>query len=634
VGTWLGTIELGPQRVQVVLRISRKKDGSLTGKLDVVGGARDQSVDDLTWKDGRLQFARKATNATYEGKVDPSEAEVVGHLRQGGRTLPLNFKRGDKTPEPPKRPQEPRKPYPYREEEVAYENKAAGVKLAGTLTLPPGKGPFPAVLLITGSGPQDRDETVLGHKPFLVLADYLTRRGIAVLRVDDRGVGGSTGNTLQSTTEDFCGDALAGVAFLKGRQEINPRQVGLVGHSEGGLVAPLAASRSDDVAFIVMLAGTGLPGEALLVAQNAAVLRVDGAGEDTVAQDEILVRKMIAVARGEKDQTEAVKKVKAIADEQAKLLARANQKPTAGGRREPAGKRHAFKEKEAFDADVAALIGTPWFRFLIDYDPRPALRKVRCPVLALNGDRDVEVVARENLPAIEKALKEGGNKDFTVLALPGLNHMFQTCKTGAGSEISSIEETLAPAALRTVGDWISKHTSVGSPAAGRWRHGYAGAVRRRTGRAMKARRLPTCRCGKPAPRRRASGHPGLARCSGRVSAAEGRWPSRARHPARRLPGPLPPAAATPAARPAQRAGGRPRPGRRPTHGSSGRCAPAARPASWRRPASPFSPSSGRSRPAARAGPPPPAPRRTSTPGPGPFPCPGRVRQAVEVAQAP
>jgi pimeloyl-ACP methyl ester carboxylesterase len=470
VGTWLGTIKLGAQEAHLVLRISRNPDGSLVGKLDVVGGAKDQPVDDLTWKDGRLRFARKVTNATYEGTIDPGEAEVSGFLRQGGRTLPLNFKRGDRAPEAPpraRRPQEPEKPYPYRAEEVGYENKSAGVKFAGTLTLPPGRGPFPAVLLITGAGPQDRDETVYAHKPFLVLADYLTRRGIAVLRVDDRGVGGSTGNTLQSTTEDFCGDALAGVAFLKSRKEINPREIGLVGHSEGGLIAPLAASRSADVAFVVMLAGTGLPGEELLVTQNAAVLRVDGAAEETIARDETLLRKTIAVAREGGNRAEAAKKIEAIAGERARLLAGAVKKSAATGPREPGGKKSEFNEKEAFDADVAALVFTPWFRFFIDYDPRPALRKVRCPVLALNGDKDVEVVARENLPAIEKALKEGGNKDFTVLALPGLNHMFQTCKTGAGSEIFAIEETLAPAALKTVGDWIGKHTTAGSSAPGR-----------------------------------------------------------------------------------------------------------------------------------------------------------------------
>ncbi len=470
VGTWLGTIQFGPQKVQLVLRISSNKDGSLTGKLDVVGNARDLPVDDLTWKDGRLHFVRKTTNATYDGKIDPSETEVVGHLKQGSRLLSLNFKRGDNAsqlPQQPPRPQEPSKPYPYRAEEIRYENKAAGVKFAGTLTLPAGKGPFPAVLLITGAGPQDRDETVLGHKPFLVLADYLTRRGIVVLRVDDRGVGGSSGNTLQSTTDDFCGDALAGIAFLKTRKEINPHAIGLVGHSEGGLIAPLAASRSDDVAFIVLLAGPGLPGEQLLIAQNAAVLRVDGADEDTIARDEALVRKMIAVARQQKVSAGAAKIFKALADEQAQLLAGASSKPTVNERRRPAGKGPELKGKETFDAELAALIGTPWFRFLIDYDPRPALRKVRCPVLALNGERDVEVVARENLPAVEKALREGGNKDFTILALPGLNHMFQSCKTGASSQISSIEETLAPVALQTVGDWIVKHTAAGSPAAGR-----------------------------------------------------------------------------------------------------------------------------------------------------------------------
>jgi pimeloyl-ACP methyl ester carboxylesterase len=197
------------------------------------------------------------------------------------------------------------------------------------------------------------------------------------------------------------------------------------------------------------------------------VLQLDGATEETIARDEILLRKMITVARAERGRAEATTSSQAIADEQARLLAGAGKKSTATGPREPEKRSQEFKEKEAFDADVAALVFTPWFRFFIDYDPGPALRKVRCPVLALNGDKDVEVVAKANLPAIERALKEGGNKDFTVMTLPGLNHMFQTCKTGAGSEVSTIDETLAPGALKSIGDWIARHTTASPSAPGR-----------------------------------------------------------------------------------------------------------------------------------------------------------------------
>ena len=341
------------------------------------------------------------------------------------------------------RPQEPKRPFPYVEEEVTYENRPAGVKFAGTFTRPRGTGPFAAVLLITGSGPQDRDEAVFGHRPFLVLADYLTRRGVGVLRVDDRGVGGSTGNTMEATSEELAADVLAGLEFLKKRADVNPRRIGLIGHSEGGLIAPFVAVRSPDVAFIVMMAGPGLSGEEILYRQGAALLKSTGADERKLARQRSLQERLFTVVKRETDRARAEKALReVIREESAKL---------------------SDEEKKGM-GDLAAvaegqldMVLSPWFRFFLMYDPRPTLMKVRCPVLAVNGEKDVQVLPRENLAAIGEALKAAGNKDYTVKELPGLNHLFQTCRTGALAEYSEIEETIAPAALEVIGDWVVKH---------------------------------------------------------------------------------------------------------------------------------------------------------------------------------
>jgi dienelactone hydrolase len=257
----------------------------------------------------------------------------------------------------PHRPQLPTRPYPYSEEHITYENKKAGVRLAATLTLPSRKGPFPAVLLITGSGPQDRDESIVGHKPFLVLADYLTRRGVAVLRADDRGVGQSTGNFFTATSADFAEDARAGVEYLARRKEINPRQIGLIGHSEGGLIAPLLAAHSSDIAFIVMLAGQGLPGDEVLYLQGEKLLKASGASAEQINRQRELQTRLFALVKAETDPNELERKFRAIVDAEVAKF--------------PEGKT---KEATQFKADNEAQIGmvkSPWLRYFIGYDPRP-----------------------------------------------------------------------------------------------------------------------------------------------------------------------------------------------------------------------------------------------------------------------
>jgi hypothetical protein len=298
------------------------------------------------------------------------------------------------------------------------------------------------VILITGSGAQDRDESLLGHKPFFVIADYLTRRGIAVLRVDDRGIGGSTGKNNKSTTADFAGDVLAGVEFLKTRKEIDRKKIGLIGHSEGGVVAPLAASRSNDITFIVMLAGTGVNGEEIIQLQSDLISRASGEPEEEIRRGLQLNAAAIAVAKKNLDSTE----------EKLQLRKAVENFVTSLPDSDKAKMKNPVEEIEA----QTRMFFSPWAKFFLTYDPRLALQKVKCPVLAVNGEMDLQVPPKQNLAEIEKALKTGKNKHYTIKMLPGLNHLFQHSETGSPMEYGKIEETFAPEALQVVGDWIEQ----------------------------------------------------------------------------------------------------------------------------------------------------------------------------------
>jgi pimeloyl-ACP methyl ester carboxylesterase len=339
--------------------------------------------------------------------------------------------------EPTGRPQEPRRPLPYGEEEVSY--RSGDVELAGTLTMPPGEGPHPAALLISGSGPQNRDEEVMGHRPFLVLSDHLTRAGIAVLRVDDRGVGGSSGDLSGSTSADLAEDALAGVRFLRARKEIDDGSVGVVGHSEGGMIGPLAATLSNDVAFVVMLAGTGVPGDEVLVRQMELILRSAGAEGQKIESILASQRKLLDLVLEDAEYD-------AVLEQMRKLTALQIESVTGS---EPA----PDDLEEALRTETNSLM-SPWFRSFLSHDPEGTLKKVKVPVLALFGELDLQVEPGQNMPKVEGALMAAGNADFTVKTLPGLNHLFQKAKTGAVGEYATIEETMNPAALEAVSGWI------------------------------------------------------------------------------------------------------------------------------------------------------------------------------------
>ncbi len=438
-GLWQGKLVVPGGSLRIIFKITQKPDGTLAASIDSPDqGASGIPVQEVIAKGDSLILDVSVVAARFEGKLT-NDSTLTGVWHQSGTALPLELTRTEEAPQI-KRPQEPKPPYPYREEKVTFENKEDGTKLAGTLTLPDTTGQFPAVVLISGSGPQDRDETVFGHRPFLIIADHLTRKGIAVLRYDDRGVGGSSGDFSSATTEDFVGDALAAINYLKGRQEIDPRNIGLIGHSEGGLVAPLAATRSNDVAFIVLLAPPAIKGEDLLHIQAELIARANGVPEAAIQKNLALQDTVLKIAKQVKDVEKARAQIKEILQQ---ALAEMTEE-----------ERNAIGlNSELIDKQVDEVL-SPWFRYFISYDPRPALAKVRCPVLALYGEKDLQVPPLNNAPFLEEALISGGNEDVSVKVLPNLNHLFQTAESGSPSEYGTIEETVAPVALEVITKWI------------------------------------------------------------------------------------------------------------------------------------------------------------------------------------
>lgn len=440
IGNWQGSLDTGAAQLPLVFHVTRADDGSLTGSLDSPAqGAFGIPVTGISLDGATVNFEIAAVAGGFSGTLSEDGKSIAGSWNQGPASLSLTVTKGegDGGATTFDRPQEPTLPLPYRSEEVAVPHEEVGVTLAGTLTLPEGPGPFPGVVLVSGSGPQDRDESLMGHRPFYVLSDHLTRNGIATLRYDDRGVAGSTGDFGSATTEDFTRDALAAVAYLRSVPEVDPASVGIAGHSEGGLIAPMAASRSQDVAFVVMLAGPGVDGAKILTAQGELIARAMGATEEAIALNGSVQRQMIDVVLQEEDPETAAPVLRSIlADAVANL---------------PPDMREAA---EATAEAEIAQINTPWFRFFLAFDPAPALERVTVPVLALNGEKDLQVPWKENLQAIEEALARGGNADVTVRMLPRLNHLFQTAETGTPAEYATISETMSPTLLEAVSSWI------------------------------------------------------------------------------------------------------------------------------------------------------------------------------------
>jgi uncharacterized protein len=427
-GDWKGMLKTGAIDLRVAIHLTGDAQ-ALTGKMDILDQAmKDLPLAKVGFADSTLQFDLNA--AHYTGRLQ-RDSRVVGKLVQPGAEMEMDLEQGVWKI---LRPQEPQAPFPYTISEVSYPNpQADGVTLAGTLTVPQGVDEYPVVILISGSGPQNRDEELLMHKPFWVQADYLGRHGVAVLRYDDRGVGASTGKHALATSADFASDALAGVNYLKGRSDLHFTKIGLMGHSEGGIIAPMVAAQSSDVDFIVLLAGTGVRGDLLLAAQTELVMLSSG----STAEDAVSARKRNASIYSIIVKSKSSKQAKSNIE---KFMAKEAKADTA--------------ITEANTKAMISQINNVWFRFFLKYDPAPTLEKVKCPVLALNGDKDVQVPATMNLMAIAAALQKGGNRDYKTVSFPGLNHLFQHCETCSVNEYGMLEETISPEVLEMVLGWI------------------------------------------------------------------------------------------------------------------------------------------------------------------------------------
>jgi uncharacterized protein len=442
-GIWTGKLELpNSMKLTVVFNISKDDSGNYKSTLDSPDqGAMGIPTESTTITDDSILIKIPAVQGFYAGKISYDELKMTGKWSQGGMSLDFTVNKVDKV-ELPKRPQEPKEPFPYNAEEVLFENEQDNVVLAGTLTYPKEGNNFPAVVMITGSGGQNRNEELLGHKPFFVIADYLTQNGIAVLRFDDRGIAQSTGDHSTATSEDFAKDVLAAVEYLKTRKEINHSKIGLIGHSEGGMIAPMAVVQSNDVAFIVMMAGLGIPGDSILYLQGELIQRAEGTSEEEIQKSVKLQREIFTLV---KNSSEDEKLKKDLRDKfYAEYATMTDEEKSKLG------------DPEVYLNMQIKTIASPWFKYFLRFNPVPVLEKVKCPVLAINGEKDLQVPPKENLSAIETALKKGGNKNFEVKMLPGLNHLFQTSTTGKISEYSQMEETISPIALEAMLNWIKK----------------------------------------------------------------------------------------------------------------------------------------------------------------------------------
>jgi hypothetical protein len=439
---WQGNLKFGQTSLKVVLKIFKNDEGVLSAHLDSPDqGAVNIPVTDIKISADSLMFSVASIGASYKGAFEKGGKKITGVFKQAGYNLPLQLEKTEKAVEV-RRPQNPKRPFPYIEEEVVFENKFDKIKLAGTLTLPDSNGKFPAVVLISGSGPQDRDETIFNHKPFLIISDYLTRNGIAVLRYDDRGVGKSEGVFSSATTEDFMKDALSAVEYLKTRKEIDGDKIGLIGHSEGGLIAPMAAASSDDVKYLVLLAPPGIPGKDLIPLQTELIMKTQGVDSSTISRTVTQLKTVFEIIANSSDSLTAYKKLEELyKNEIADLSEEEKNKPENG--------------IEAFERKAKTYL-SPWFRFFLKYNPSWALENVKIPVLALWGGKDLQAPPKENMPALKKSLESAGNKRVKTVVCEQLNHLLQKCNTGLPSEYGSIEETIYTPALEMIGDWIKQ----------------------------------------------------------------------------------------------------------------------------------------------------------------------------------
>lgn len=438
-GNWVGKIHTGVMKFTFVFKFWIDDDNTLKGTLDSPEqDLKDIPVNEIIIKDDSLKLDIRSIQRKYYAVMNKNEKVINGcYIRNGQINLPLVLKKTE-SEVILNRPQMPIKPYPYKEEEVSFINENDGTRLAGTLTIPYGKAPFPAVILISGSGAQDRDESVFGHKIFLVIADYLTRSGLAVLRFDDRGVGGSSGDHLKATSKTNSEDIIYATGFIGSRKDINRSKVGLIGHSEGGLIASIVASKCPQIAYIILLGAPGTSIEENLYQQNEMIRMAEGESANMIGLYNSLQKQIFSIVKEEANDSVAVEKLKS-----AYTMNRY---------------QHLSPEqKKNIDARINELL-TPYFKDIIKCDPSPFLQNVKCPVLAITGEKDLQASPTKNLAAMNEAFQSGKNKNYKLIELHGINHMMQTCKKGTISEYADIEETISPLVLNTISEWILTNT--------------------------------------------------------------------------------------------------------------------------------------------------------------------------------
>ena len=424
-GEWFGKLNVMGTSLSLSFDFQQAED-KWTGTMSVPQqNAKGIPLTAVTNQDNGLQFLFDAAGITFSGKWNEKQ-EIEGTFIQNGQNLQLVLSRENTAAVKPNRPQEPKAPFPYGIEEVTFENTKDKIKLAGTFTYPQTKKPYPVVILISGSGPQNRNSEILGHQSFWVIADYLTRNGIGVLRFDERGIGKSEGDFANATSFDFATDVEAAVAYLKNKSGVDIGKMGLIGHSEGGMIAPIVASRDKSISFIVLLAGPGIPCSELLIEQNYLVGKTQGMSEEQLQEAQKVNQSLYTILKS-KESNEAIKpKLKAIL-EQSRLT--------------------------DSDAQLNQML-SPWFRTFIQYEPAVYLEQLKCPILVLNGEKDIQVAAQSNTNGIKIATNKGKNKKVELKIYPQLNHLFQTCTTCSADEYGSLKETFSPLVLNDIKNWI------------------------------------------------------------------------------------------------------------------------------------------------------------------------------------
>lgn len=431
-GTWNGKLNLPNGALTIVFHISTDGNGYKTTLDSPDQGATGIVTGSTTYQGSTLTVDIPVIHASYKGELK-ADGKLHGTFTQG-LPFPLELSRGEAAK--PKRPQEPTPPYSYRTEDIKFKNEQAGITLAGTLTVPKEGNRFPAVILLTGSGPQNRDEEIMGHKPFLVIADHLTRNGIAVLRFDDRGTGESEGNFTTATGADFATDAEAALKYLQSRKEIDPQKTGLLGHSEGGTIAFAVAAKKKEAAFVVSLAGTGIKGDSLMLKQAEAISKSQGRPAAAWEKDKPELKRIYTLLAQDKSMAEIKKEFR---EEVQKAV--------------PPAMRDNEVAKKQMENQFKTMT-SPWYLYFMRHDPAADLRKIKCPVLALNGDKDIQVDAAMNLKAIGENIESNGNKQVTTKTYPGLNHLFQHCRACTIAEYGQLEETISPEVLKDITAWI------------------------------------------------------------------------------------------------------------------------------------------------------------------------------------